>query len=76
MYQVTLEEAAARLPELIQEVGAGEEVVLMQNNVPIAKLVSIASDRPRARRGSAKGVILHIAPDFDAIPEGFEEYLS
>ena len=25
--------------------------------------------------GSAKGIILHIAEDFDAIPEGFEDYV-
>ncbi len=75
MHQVTLEEAATRLPELVQEANAGEEIILLQNDQPIAKLVALPQSRPRARRGSAKGSILYIAPDFDAIPEGFEEYV-
>jgi prevent-host-death family protein len=75
MYQVTLEEAATRLPELVREASGGGEVVLTQNNHPVAKLIAVPHDRPRARRGSAKGQILHIADDFDATPEGFEEYM-
>lgn len=75
MYQVTLEEAAFRLQELVREANAGEEIILIQDNLPIARLVSIPQHRPRAQRGSAKGGILYIAPDFDDTPEGFEEYL-
>jgi prevent-host-death family protein len=73
MSQVTLEEAAARLPELIEEVIQGQEVILTLNSVPVAKLVPVRKPRPRA--GSAKGFIHHMADDFDAIPEGFEEYM-
>lgn len=58
MHQVTLEEAAARLQELVQEASAGEEIVLLQDNLPIAKLVGLPQQRPRAQRGSAKGRIL------------------
>lgn len=75
MYQVTLEEAATRLPELIREASGGGEVVLTQNNHPVARLIAVTQERPRARRGSAKGQILFIADDFDATPEGFEEYM-
>jgi prevent-host-death family protein len=75
MYQVTLEEAATRLPELVREASGGGEVVLTQNNHPVAKLIAVSQERPHARRGSAKGKILHIAEDFDVIPEGFEEYM-
>jgi prevent-host-death family protein len=75
MYHVTLEEATTRLPELIREASDGGEVVLTQNNHPVAKLIAVSSERPRARRGSAKRKVLHMAEDFDAIPAGFEEYL-
>ncbi|HLK56372.1 MAG TPA: hypothetical protein VKU00_07395 [Chthonomonadaceae bacterium] len=75
MHQVTLEEAATRLQELVEEANSGEEVILLKNDLPIAKLVAMPPSRPRARRGSAKGSILYIAPDFDATPEGFEDYM-
>lgn len=75
MYQVTLEEAAARLPELIHKVESGEEIQIMRNELQIARILPPVPDRPRARRGSHKGQVLYIAPDIDAIPEGFEEYL-
>ena len=75
MYQVTLEEATRRLSELIHQTQIEDEVILLENNLPIAKIVPLHPHRPRAQRGSAKGEILAIAPDFDAIPEGFEEYL-
>jgi prevent-host-death family protein len=74
MSQVTIEEAATRLSELIDGTPAGEEIILTRNDQPVAKLIPL-SDRPRPRRGSGKGFILRIADDFDEIPEGFEEYM-
>ena len=44
MHQVTLEEAASHLPELIREAHDGEEIVLLQDQRPIAKLVSLTDD--------------------------------
>jgi antitoxin (DNA-binding transcriptional repressor) of toxin-antitoxin stability system len=75
MYQVTLEEAAKCLPELIHKVEAGEEIQIMRDTVEIARILPPASVRPRPRRGSHKGQVLYVAPDIDAIPEGFEGYL-
>ena len=70
MHQISIEDAAGRLPQLIAEAGKGEDVVLMQNNQPVARLVPVAPDlsRPRREPGSARGIILHIADDFDASP--------
>ena len=33
------------------------------------------TEREPPRFGTLKGTVLYIAPDFDDIPEGFEEYL-
>lgn len=33
------------------------------------------SPKPR-QLGTLKGSVLHMAPDFDSIPEGFEEYVE
>lgn len=85
MRTIAIEDAALQLSTLVQEVEQGEEIILTQANVPIAKIVSI-SKAPRPRRpdnapklmrhpGSAQGLILNIAEDLKSIPEGFEDYL-
>jgi len=77
MSQIAIEAAAIRLAELVQETPFGEEVILLQNNQPVAKLVPLPpSPQPRVLRGYAKGRVLYMAPDFDETPEGFEEYMA
>ena len=76
MSTVTIEAAANRLAELVRETPLGEEIILLQDDEPVAKLVPLASARKStAKRGYAKGRVLYMAPDFDEIPEGFEDYL-
>ena len=75
MVQLTIEEAALRLPQLVDEADAGEEFVLTRNNQPVFKLVRVAQDRPRPRRGSAEGLAIYIADDFDAPLDDFKEYM-
>ena len=73
---ITVEEAQARLRDIIDQLAPGEEVVITENQQPVARLVSERPSRPpRPAPGLGKGSILYMAPDFDAIPEGFEEYL-
>lgn len=74
---VTLEEAQARLAELIAAAARGEEVVVTQGNQPTAKIVAVPQPtaKPRPVFGSAKGVILHMADDFDAPLEEFKDYM-
>jgi antitoxin (DNA-binding transcriptional repressor) of toxin-antitoxin stability system len=51
-------------------------VVLTRDDKPVATLRTTPPSEPTPRKlGTLKGTILHIAPDFDAIPEGFEDYL-
>ena len=76
MYQITLDEAADRLPELVRELKQGDGVILTENDISPARVLPPASEspRPQTRRGSRKGEILYMAPDFNATPEGFEDY--
>ncbi len=78
MQQVTLEEATARLEQLIQSAReGGEEVVITRDSAPVAKLVPIgvgSPPRPRREPGSARGLI-QIPDDFDAPLEDFAEYM-
>ena len=79
MTQIAVEDAEKQLARLIDQVNAGEDVVLTENDVPVARLVPLAgangADAPRPRFGSGKGEILYMAPDFDAELEDFEEYM-
>ena len=72
---IPLEEAQARLKELIDNLIPGEEIVITENQQPVAKLVGQRSVRPpRPAPGLGKGSILYMAPDFDEPPEELKEY--
>jgi antitoxin (DNA-binding transcriptional repressor) of toxin-antitoxin stability system len=54
----------------------GEEIVIARDNKPLAMLVPIKRARLKRTPGSGKGQILFMADNFDAIPEGFEDYIG
>jgi prevent-host-death family protein len=72
MTRVTVEDAKRRLTDLVRE-AAVEEIVLTENGQPIARLVPFAPSRRVP--GSAEHLPHYMAEDFDALPEGFEEYV-
>ena len=75
MTVVNMHEAKTNLSKLVQRAAAGEEIIVAKAGEPVAKIVAYTAP-PRKPRvpGSMKGKIW-IAPDFDEIPEEFEEYL-
>ena len=77
MQTVTLEEAQSHLAEIIEKLPPGEEIVLTRNDIPVATIraAPVPAEPTERKFGTLKGTILYMAPDFDAIPEGFEEYL-
>jgi prevent-host-death family protein len=76
MSSVTIEEAQAKLTDLIHQLTPGQEVVITENNRPVAKLARAESkEQWPCKPGSAKGKIL-IAPDFDDPIEEFKEYME
>jgi prevent-host-death family protein len=52
---VNVAEAKARLPELIERAGRGEEIILARNGKPRARLVPLESDRSLRVPGKGKG---------------------
>ena len=76
MATITLEEAQTHLKDLIDQ-KPGEELLIEVGGRTVARLIVEKKPAPRQapRLGTLKGSILYIAPDFDAIPEGFEDYL-
>jgi prevent-host-death family protein len=76
---VSVNDAQSRLMELIQQVSSGEEIVLTENDQPVARLVApVTPDTPPKSRqlGTMKGTILYMAPDFDAPLDDFKEYME
>ena len=70
MPNVTLAEAQARLPELIEQLIPGEELWILLDDRPIAKLVSFPKPLTEPRKpGSAAGQGHWMSPDFDKYME-------
>jgi prevent-host-death family protein len=69
----SVQEAARRLSELVEQVLAGQEVLIASQDVPVVRLTPVAGDRPRRVIGSARGLV-KIGDDFDAPIEDFAPY--
>jgi len=78
MATVTIEEAQATLSDLIHRLTPGQEVVITENDQPVARLVPTPAPPQRKPRqlGTLKGTVLYMAPDFDAPLEDFKEYME
>ena len=78
MTTIPLQEAQAKLPELIHRLTPGEDVVITENNQPVARLSAPEGQPKRLPRqpGTLRGTVLHMAPDFDAPLEDFKEYME
>ncbi len=77
MATVTIQEAQAKLPDLIHKLKPGDEVVITENNQPVAKLVSeLPKPNPGLRPppGLGKGYIRIISDDDEHLKD-FAEYM-
>jgi len=76
MSTVTIEEAQAMLPELIDSLAPGEEVIITRNQQPVAKLVGQQwLIRQLRQPGHCKGMLTIIADDDEHL-EDFKDYMS
>jgi antitoxin (DNA-binding transcriptional repressor) of toxin-antitoxin stability system len=75
MATVTIQEAQAKLPDLIHQLTPGDDVVITENDQPVARLVS---EKPPVRQrpgpGLCKGMITIVADDEEHLKD-FEEYM-
>ncbi len=77
MQTVTLEEARAKLPELIEQLHGGDSTIITRDNRPVARLIAEAGgERPARKLGTLRGTVRYMAPDFDAPLEDFREYMG
>ncbi|MBF0500696.1 MAG: type II toxin-antitoxin system Phd/YefM family antitoxin [Candidatus Riflebacteria bacterium] len=73
MKQYNIAEAKSHFSELVKLALLGEEIVIARDNKPLLRLLPVNKIIRKRRPGSAKGQILSIAPDFDALPADFKD---
>lgn len=80
MVQVSLDEAKERLSDLIDAASQGETVLIEKDGEQGAQIVQLVAVPKQSNRrpkfGSAKGLILYMADDFDAPLDDFREYME
>lgn len=72
MTQMSVEQAAIRLQELLEQVANGEHVVITRPDGSAFQLIAL-SERPKPKFGSARGLV-QIRDDFDEPLDDFSEY--
>jgi prevent-host-death family protein len=72
---ITVEEAQLNLKDLIDQVAAGQEIIITKNQQPVARLVSeLPKPRLRPPPGLGKGMITIISDDKEHLKD-FAEYM-
>ena len=74
MTAVSIQEAKAKLSELIHKLKPGDEVIITEKNVPVARLVPANRVPAQRKPGTLPGTVKHMAPDFDAPLDDFKGY--
>jgi antitoxin (DNA-binding transcriptional repressor) of toxin-antitoxin stability system len=73
-HAISIEEASARLGDLVRSLGPGDEIVLLEKDAPIARIVRSASPTKRLP-GAWKGKLEILDDGDDAILDHFREYV-
>ena len=73
---VTIEEAQAHLPELIERLQPGEEMTITNRGQPLAQVKKAERASWPCQAGSYRKAEFWMAPDFDAPLDEFKEYME
>jgi antitoxin (DNA-binding transcriptional repressor) of toxin-antitoxin stability system len=75
MTTITLEEAQAKLPELINKLSKGEELAIMQGDRLVARIVGERTEiQQRPGPGLGQGMLTIVADDDEHLKD-FAEYM-
>lgn len=73
---MTVQEAQARLPELIEQLQLGESLVITRNETPVARLTAEGPPRRKPRQpGNCKEMLTIVADDEEHLKD-FAEYME
>jgi len=78
MPTIAIQDAQIQLADIIHRLMPGEEVVITENDRPVARIVPVGEGANAAPRqpGTLRGTVLYMAPDFDAPLDDFQEYMQ
>lgn len=71
---ISVQQASGRLGELLGSLGPGDEIVLTENDEPVAKIVPARAAAGSRRPGSCKGMLVINAEDDEHLSD-FKEYM-
>jgi antitoxin (DNA-binding transcriptional repressor) of toxin-antitoxin stability system len=78
MTSLSIDEAQSNLRDLVHALAPDDEVLILENDQPVARLLPPEQKPERLPRqlGTMRGTVLYMAPDFDAPLEDFTEYME
>lgn len=78
MTMISIEDDQKKLPDLIHRLHSGDEVVITENDQPVARLIPPAREQMQKPRqsGTLRGSVVYMAPDFDAPLEELKDYME
>lgn len=73
---ISLEKAQADLKAIVHNLVPGEEIIITENQQPVARLVSVPKPErePLPPPGFMKGQVLSMAPDFNEPLDDLKDY--
>ena len=74
MSTVSLQDAQAHLPELIELVAAGAAIIITRDEEPVAQLAPVAKAPGKAVPGRCRGMLTILAEDDEHLAD-FREYM-
>jgi prevent-host-death family protein len=74
MSTVSIEEAQSNLPELIERLKAGDELVITRDSRPVARLIPPVTGPQERVFGSGSGKLVVVAEDDEHLGH-FEDYM-
>jgi antitoxin (DNA-binding transcriptional repressor) of toxin-antitoxin stability system len=74
MQTMPLEQVEGHLAEIIAKLSPGEELVLIRDDKPVAKLIGAPDEMPRPMPGRGKGMLTILSEDEEHL-KGFAEYM-
>ena len=71
---ISIEQAQKELPQLIDALRPGNEIVITRNDEPVAQLIPLPPPQPTAVFGSCRGMLTVVSDDDEHLND-FEEYM-
>jgi antitoxin (DNA-binding transcriptional repressor) of toxin-antitoxin stability system len=77
MTSISIDEAQLKFRDVVHGLTPGDEVLIVENDRPVARLLPAESKPQQSPRqlGTMRGTVLYMAPDFAAPLEDFKEYM-